>query len=104
MLPARGPRPTLKGESVLRLRLMDDVQIPQVSQTNGPNWHFFGGPRPQNDSFYQDSAYHPANGDGSGATLRCRNWQFAASTSRPANSRCTNTTTLHTESRPSAEI
>ena len=30
MLPARGPRPTLKGESMLTLRLMDDVQIPQV--------------------------------------------------------------------------
>jgi len=43
MLPARGPRPTLKGETVLSLRLMDDVQIPQVAQTNGPGWHFFGG-------------------------------------------------------------
>ena len=53
MLPARGPRPTLKGESMLTLRLMDDVQIPQVSATNGPDWHFFGGPRPQNDSYYQ---------------------------------------------------
>ena len=42
MLPARGPRPTLKGETVLSLRLMDDVQIPQVAQTNGPGWHFFG--------------------------------------------------------------
>jgi hypothetical protein len=49
MLPARGPRPTLKGESVLSMRLMDDVQIPQVAQTFGPNWHFFG--RPQNESF-----------------------------------------------------
>ncbi|HXJ87886.1 MAG TPA: hypothetical protein VMS18_13775 [Candidatus Binatia bacterium] len=42
MLPARGPRPTLKGETVLSLRLMDDVQIPQVAQTYGPGWHFFG--------------------------------------------------------------
>ncbi len=44
MLPARGPRPTLKGETVLSLRLMDDVQIPQMmssSQTYGPGWHFF---------------------------------------------------------------
>jgi hypothetical protein len=41
MLPARGPRPTLKGETQLSLRLMDDVQIPQVAQTFGPNWHFF---------------------------------------------------------------
>jgi hypothetical protein len=41
-LPARGPRPTLKGETVLSLRLMDDVQIPQVAQTYGQGWHFFG--------------------------------------------------------------
>src|SRR5215831_9870495 len=46
MLPARGPRPTLKGETVLSLRLMDDIQIPQLtasSRTYGPGWHFFGG-------------------------------------------------------------
>lgn len=49
MLPARGPRPALKGESTLTLRLMDDVQIPQVAQTLGPDWHFFG--KPQNESF-----------------------------------------------------
>ncbi len=50
MLPARGPRPALKGETALSLRLMDDVDIPQVAQTYGPNWHFFG--RYQNDSFH----------------------------------------------------
>jgi hypothetical protein len=58
MLPARGPRPTLKGESQLELRLMDDVLIPQVSASNGPDWHFFGrpdGPALQNDSYYQGS-------------------------------------------------
>jgi hypothetical protein len=54
MLPARGPRPTLKGETVLSMRLMDDVQIPQVAQTYGPSWHFFG--RPQSQSF-QPSIY-----------------------------------------------
>ena len=55
MLPARGPRPTLKGESQLELRLMDDVQIPQVSASNGPDWHFFGQPRMENDAYYQGS-------------------------------------------------
>jgi len=49
MLPARGPRPKLKGETVLSLRLMDDVQIPQLARTFGPGWHFFG--QPQNQSF-----------------------------------------------------
>lgn len=52
MLPARGPRPKLKGETVLSLRLMDDIQIPQLAQTFGPGWHFFG--QPQNQS-YQDA-------------------------------------------------
>jgi len=66
MLPARGPRPTLKGESMLTLRLMDDVQIPQVSATNGPDWHFFGRPRMENDSYYSGSAYSGSAYNGSG--------------------------------------
>src|SRR5712692_7761354 len=57
MLPARGPRPRLKGETVLSMRLMDDVQIPQVAQTYGPGWHFFGRPRMENDSYYRGSSY-----------------------------------------------
>ena len=40
-LPLRGPRPTLKGETPLTLRLMDDVEIPQIAQTFGPGWHYF---------------------------------------------------------------
>ena len=42
MLPARGPRPALKGETAISLRLMDDVEIPQVAETFGSKWHFFG--------------------------------------------------------------
>ena len=30
MLPARGPRPTLKGEEPMQLRLMDDIVIPRT--------------------------------------------------------------------------
>ncbi len=54
MLPARGPRPALKGESVMTLRLMDDVQVPQVAQGSaplGPGWHYFGEPR--SESFHE---------------------------------------------------
>jgi hypothetical protein len=58
MLPARGPRPTLKGETVLSMRLMDDVDIPQTAQTYGPSWHFFG--RPQRDP-YRPSVYDGGN-------------------------------------------
>jgi hypothetical protein len=71
-LPARGPRPTLKGESQLELRLMDDVLIPQVSATNGPDWHFFGHPRMENDSYYQGSyqgaSYQATSYQGANAT------------------------------------
>jgi len=60
MLPARGPRPTLKGETVLSMRLMDDVQIPQMtasSQTYGPGWRFFG-------QFQRNSYSESQAGDG----------------------------------------
>src|SRR5215469_616029 len=40
-LPARGPRPRLKGETSISLRLMDDVLIPQVSQNNSRQSRFF---------------------------------------------------------------
>src|ERR1700728_868207 len=54
MLPARGPRPKLTGETVLSLRLMDDVELPQVASTYRPGsnaygWHSFQ--RPQGESF-----------------------------------------------------
>lgn len=55
MLPARGPRPALKGETVLSMRLMDDVDIPQVAQTYGPSWHFFGR--------YQNNSLHDGHSD-----------------------------------------
>jgi hypothetical protein len=59
MLPARGPRPTLKGESVMTLRLMDDVQIPQITQRAAlePGFHFFSRPRNQ---AYEPSQYEQA--------------------------------------------
>jgi hypothetical protein len=50
MLPARGPRPTLKGETVLSLRLMDDVQMPQVASNSLPARRSLSI-RPQSDSY-----------------------------------------------------
>ena len=35
MLPARGPRPKLKGETTLTLRLMGDLLVPQLGATYG---------------------------------------------------------------------
>jgi len=63
MLPARGPRPTLKGESVLTLRLMDDVQMPQVAQTFGPDWHLLGHP-PNGDAQVENDAYRGSTYNG----------------------------------------
>ncbi|MBZ5663046.1 MAG: hypothetical protein LAO30_00440 [Acidobacteriia bacterium] len=81
MLPARGPRPTLKGESMLTLRLMDDVQIPQVQATNGPDWHFFGRPEVQRDSYYQGSYQGASAGpvDSAVPQLAVRNVKATAS-------------------------
>jgi hypothetical protein len=50
MLPARGPRPALKGETVLSLRLMDDVQLPQVASASLPARRSLSV-RPQSDSY-----------------------------------------------------
>src|SRR5277367_6975701 len=54
-LPARGPRPTLKGEEPLELRLMDDIVIPQAVARNSSN-------RPPYASSARRSAYQPIQG------------------------------------------
>jgi hypothetical protein len=56
-LPAKGPRPKLKGETTLELRLMDDLLVPQVASIPESGFHFFSRPRPQsfNDSQLDDS-------------------------------------------------
>ena len=46
-LPARGPRPKLKGETTLELRLMDDLLVPQMASLPEPGFHFFAHPRNQ---------------------------------------------------------
>jgi len=61
MLPARGPRPTLKGETVLSLRLMDDIQVPQLAKTLSPGWHYFS---PQNESYPDSGSLGSNNSDG----------------------------------------
>lgn len=55
-LPARGPRPTLKGEEVLTLRLMEDVTIPRqiAANVNSRDW------RPPHAQIHeQASSYEP---------------------------------------------
>jgi hypothetical protein len=56
MLPARGPRPTLKGEQILTLRLMEDVTVPKFGATyNSRDWR-----PPHAQNFAQPSAYPAA--------------------------------------------
>jgi hypothetical protein len=52
-LPFRGPRPTLKGEEPMQLRLMEDIVIPRtLAQVSHPD-------RPPYASSAQPSAYRP---------------------------------------------
>jgi hypothetical protein len=46
-LPARGPRPTLKGEVRVTLRVMDDITVPDTTPSG---WHRFGE-RPSSYAF-----------------------------------------------------
>lgn len=63
-LPLRGPRPTLKGEEPLELRLMDDIVIPRTvaygpaANANRPPWASTEKPRTMNSS--QPGAVQPA--------------------------------------------
>ena len=51
-LPARGPRPALKGEEPMQLRLMDDIVVPRtLAQANHPD-------RPPYASSARPSVYH----------------------------------------------
>ena len=54
MLPARGPRPKLKRESRLTLRLMSDVDIPLMAQSYGSEWHVFQ--QPHRESYLEPPA------------------------------------------------
>jgi hypothetical protein len=58
MLPARGPRPQLKGETVLSLRLMDDVELPQVASASLPARRSLSV-RPQSDSYRESDDSKP---------------------------------------------
>jgi hypothetical protein len=53
-LPARGPYPTLKGESRISLRLMDDVELPYSVAANAVPKPYWATP-----SSYQSSSYQP---------------------------------------------
>ena len=63
-LPLRGPRPTLKGEEPLELRLMDDIVIPRIvaygpaANSNRPPW--VSSQKPSAMNGVQPSSVQPA--------------------------------------------
>ena len=63
MLPARGPRPTMKGEEQVTLRLMEDIVVPGTSAPT-PGWHRFGEPTsqlaPTHDGSFQNASFTTA--------------------------------------------
>jgi hypothetical protein len=62
MLPARGPRPTLKGEQILTLRLMEDVTIPRATPSyNSRDWRPPGAQLREQPSAYQPRQISPFN-------------------------------------------
>ncbi|PYT47678.1 MAG: hypothetical protein DMG47_01260 [Acidobacteria bacterium] len=65
-LPARGPRPTLKGEETLTLRLMEDVTVPRLAASSWPDWR---PPRPQASASTSSERY-AASSYNSGANFR----------------------------------
>jgi hypothetical protein len=78
-LPARGPRPALKGEEPLELRLMDDIVIPRFLAQM---------PHPDRPPFAQHSSLD-ATPQSSGMQLASVTTAAAARSVTPTGSRCT---------------
>jgi len=83
-LPARGPRPTLKVEEVLTLRLMEDVTVPRLAASSRPDWR---PPRPQASASTPSEPYAASTYNG---RSNFRSWRYAhpsypAMTSTPEN-------------------
>jgi hypothetical protein len=70
-LPVRGPRPTLKGEEVLTLRLMEDVTIPRLTASSWPDWR---PPMPQAAVSISSGQFTPSSYNGG---PNPRRWSYA---------------------------
>jgi hypothetical protein len=78
MLPARGPRPTLKNEEQITVRLMDDIQVPRLVASAQSNERPTAYDRPH-PTYRPQSAYRPASSD------RQRSFEQAQVVSTPEN-------------------
>ncbi len=83
-LPARGPRPTLKGEETLTLRLMEDVTVPRLAASSWPDWR---PPRPQASASTSSERYAASsyNGGSNSRSLRYAPPSYPAMTNTSAN-------------------
>lgn len=70
-LPARGPRPTLKSEETLTLRLMEDVTVPRLAASSRPDWR---PPRPQASASTSSQPYAASSYNG---RSNSRPWRYA---------------------------
>jgi hypothetical protein len=78
MLPARGPRPTLKNEEQITVRLMDDIQVPRLVASAQSNERPTSYDRPH-PTYRPQSSYRPASSD------RQRSFEQAQVVSTPEN-------------------
>jgi hypothetical protein len=77
-LPARGPRPTLKGEEQITVRLMDDIQVPRLvaSAQSYERPTSYDRPRP---------SYRPQSSDRPPGSDRQRSFEQAQAVNTPEN-------------------
>jgi hypothetical protein len=77
MLPARGPQPKLKSEQLVTLKVMQDVELPQLTaylSPSSPARHYgnpgaYGNPSARTQSYTQPSAGTSAQPSGSSFTV-----------------------------------
>jgi hypothetical protein len=78
MLPARGPRPTLKNEEQITVRLMDDIQVPRLVASAQSNERPTSYDRPH-------PTYRPQSSDRPASSDRQRSFEQAQVVSTPEN-------------------
>jgi hypothetical protein len=77
-LPARGPRPTLKGEEQITVRLMDDIDLPRLVATNQSSERPVSNDRPR-------PSYRPQSFDRPPSADRQRSSEQAKAVDTPEN-------------------
>jgi hypothetical protein len=78
MLPARGPRPTLKGEEQITVRLMDDIEVPRLVASNQSYERPTANDRPR-------PSYRPQSFDRPPGSDRQRSSEQAQAVNTPEN-------------------